>query len=279
MENDMSIDWDGVVISGIFTGICLLVVCYGNQLDKERKEKVKRYFESKGFSFTDSPQSISQNYESYQYKKDAKHKNYNPKTTTEHLLNTGYKFDIFDCGDRQEYSVGMYKNQDNIEINIMNYSWKTDDINYPQCSMFILCQLRSPDVDFPDFYIREKGFMDNFKYEESNEKSIIIEKDEAFSKKFIINSSEQARTIELFNNDNVRNAFERYNRSGFSYKANGQYLLIYRDDNNDFDVNKRVELMETALAIFREIKPYIECEEKLLSKSQLKKKAKYKRKK
>ena len=60
----MDIDWDGVIIAGIFTGICLLAVAAGNQLDKERKEKVKRYFESKGFSFTDSPQSISQNYES-----------------------------------------------------------------------------------------------------------------------------------------------------------------------------------------------------------------------
>ena len=37
--------------------------------------------------------------------------------------------------------------------------------------------------------------------------------------------------------------------------------------------------METGLAILREIKPYIEGEEKTLSKSQLKKKAKSNRKK
>ena len=39
------------------------------------------------------------------------------------------------------------------------------------------------------------------------------------------------------------------------------------------------EKMETALAIFKEIKPYIECGEKILSKTQLKKKAKSNRKK
>ena len=275
----MNIDWDGVIISVIFTGICLLAVMYGNQVDKQRKEKVKLFFESKGFSFTDSPTPISQNYESYQYKKDAKYENYNPKTTTEHLLNTGYKFDIFDCGVTHTYSLGMYKKQDNIEIDIMNYSWATDDINYPRCSMFILCQLMFSNVNFPDFYIRGKGFMDNFKYDESNETNIIIEKDKAFSNKFIINSSDPDNTIAFFNNDNVRNAFERYNKSGFSYKANGQYLLIYRDDNNDFAINKRVELMETGLAIFREIKPYIEYEGEMLSKTQLKKKAKSNRKK
>ncbi|MBQ3643634.1 MAG: hypothetical protein II961_03465 [Candidatus Riflebacteria bacterium] len=275
----MAIDWDGVIIAGIFTGICLLAVAAGNQLDKERKEKVKRYFESKGFSFTDSPGSISENYRSYEYKKDAVNKNYNPKTTSEHLLNTGYKFDIFDCGVIHTYSVGIYKRLDNIEINIMNYRWETNDINYPKCSMFILCQLRTPNVNFPDFYIRQKGFMDNFKYEESNEKNIIIEKDKDFSDRFIINSSEQDETIAFFNHDNVRDAFRRYYRRGFSFKANGQYLLVYRDDNNDFDVNKRVDLMETALAIFRELKPYIECEEKILSKTQMIKKAKSNRKK
>ena len=37
--------------------------------------------------------------------------------------------------------------------------------------------------------------------------------------------------------------------------------------------------METALAIFKEIKPYIECGEKILSKTQQKKKAKSNRKK
>ena len=274
----MDIDWDGVIIAGIFTGICLLAVAAGNQLDKERKEKVKRYFESKGFSFTDSPQSISQNYESYQYKKDVKHKNYNPKTTTEHLLNTGYKFDIFDCGVIHTYSVGMYKKQDDIEINIMNYSWKTDDINYPQGSMFILCQLRSPNVDFPDFYIREKGFMDNFKSEGASETNIIIEKDRAFSDKFILNSFEPDSAIEFFNNDIVRNAFQKYSKRGFSYKANGEYLLIYREDNNDFSVKKRVELMESGLSIIKEITHYKEqWKEKTLSKSQQKKKAKHKK--
>ena len=274
----MDIDWDGVIIAGIFTGICLLAVAAGNQLDKERKEKVKRYFESKGFSFTDSPQSISQNYESYQYKKDVKHKNYNPKTTTEHLLNTGYKFDIFDCGVIHTYSVGMYKKQDDIEINIMNYSWKTDDINYPQGSMFILCQLRSPNVDFPDFYIREVGFMDNFKSEGASETNIIIEKDRAFSDKFILNSSEPDSAIEFFNNDIVRNAFQKYSKRGFSYKANGEYLLIYREDNNDFSVKKRVELMESGLSIIKEITHYKEqWKEKTLSKSQQKKKAKHKK--
>ena len=47
----MAIDWDGVVIASIFTGICILAGLAGNQIDKERKEKVKQYFENKGFSY------------------------------------------------------------------------------------------------------------------------------------------------------------------------------------------------------------------------------------
>ena len=282
----MSIDWDGVIVAGIFTGICLLAVGYGNQLDKERKDRIKKYCDDNGFAYTDNPESISQNYKSYHLKNDEK---YNPKSLTELYLNTGYKFDIFNCGDEQTYSVGMYKNLGDFEINILNYSWSHSWTNpwwyfeqrsdHTLSNMYILCQIKCKNLTFPDFYIRKKGFMDNFKSEKSKETNIVIEKDKDFSNKYIINSSESDNTIDFFNNDNVREAFKKFDRNGFSYKANGHYLLIYRDDNNDFAVNKRVKLLETGLAILEEIKPHMTYEEKNLSKSQIKKKAKSNRKK
>ncbi len=280
----MAIDWDGWIITGIFTGITILALLAGYNLDKERKNKIIKYCDENGFAFNDCPKPISQNYQSYQLKKDEK---YGPKTLKELYFNTGYKFDIFHCGNEQKYSVGMYKNLGDFEVDILNFSWEyrydaplfsSHPGEHIIGNMFILCQIKCKYYSFPDFYIREVGFMDNFKSEGASETNIIIEKDRAFSDKFILNSFEPDSAIEFFNNDIVRNAFQKYSKRGFSYKANGEYLLIYREDNNDFSVKKRVELMESGLSIIKEITHYREqWKEKTLSKSQQKKKAKHKK--
>lgn len=287
LEVNMGIDWDGWMVAFFFTGICVFVMFVGTLEDKRRKNIIKKYCDEHGFAFNDSPKPISQNYKSYHLKNDERYK---PKTLKELYLNTGYKFDIFNCGEEQTYSVGMYKNLGDFEIDILNFGWLYEyfydaPLLSPETSKatcignrFILCQIKCKIYTFPDFYIRKLGFMDNFKYDGASETNIVIEKDKDFSDKFILNSSEPYSAIEFFNNDNVRNAFEKYSKKGFSYKANGEYFLVYREDNNDFDVNKRLELMESGLAIIKEITQYkLKYEEKILSKSQMKKKAKRKK--
>lgn len=254
----MSIDWDGVFIAGFFTGLCLLVVLYGNQSFKNDVAKFADFCKKNGFDFEENPKPISQNYNNNYYSKKSLLKEIFSINPTG---DEGLTFDVFSRSDDCDFTLEMGKRDGDFSVKTLNYFWCVGGRGgrNTNCGNYILCQIESEKLQLPEFYLRNRIYSDNFSALKYN---VNIGEDNSFSNLFVTQSFDPDNTKEFFSNKNVKNAFKKYNKKNYYYKANGKYFLVYKKitfgdalfDNGIFQ-KIRLELMEAGLDIIKEIAP------------------------
>ena len=254
----MSIDWDGVIIAGFFTGLSLLVSLYANKSFKNEVVKFDDFCKKNGFTFKEKPDPISQNYNNNYYSKKSL---VSQLFTINPTGDEGKTFDVFCRSDDCEYSLEMEKHSDDLVVKALNYYWFIGSRNNnTNCNNYILCQIESKNLNLPDFYLRKRIYSDNYSVLKYN---VDIGEDNSFSNLFVTQSLDPDNTKDFFSNENVKNAFKKHNKKDFYYKADGKYFLVYKKisfsdalfDNGIFQ-KIRLELIETGLDIFKEIAPY-----------------------
>ena len=249
----MSIDWDGVYITGFFTGLCIVAsLCCKKEFEEETK-KFADFCKKNGFTFNETPKPISQNYNNNYFQLST----FNKIFFSSAYRNRGKTFDIFSLSDDCRYSFEMVKHQDGKVVRILDYGWHYGGSKSGYNEHYLLCQIKSKNFDFPDFFLRNRSFTEKYAVPKDN---VDIEEDNSFSNLFVINSLDSENTKDFFSNVRVRDAFKKYYKKDIYYKANGKYFLVYKPISlstalfdNGFFLKIRLDLMETGLDILKEI--------------------------
>lgn len=191
-----------------------------------RKKKIKDYCEKNYFIYEDYPISLTGPSES---------------------------FDILTFGDSSHFSNGMYKQKGDIEINIVEYTTykglsktgrRKSSYNYT------LCQLYKKNVQFPAFSIREENAIFDFLGSMIGGQDIDFIEDKRFSDTFVLQGDCESEIRQFFGNK-VRNSFTKYHKRGYYYEGKGSGFLLYVKGH--VGINKKVEMLNTALRIFNDI--------------------------
>ena len=195
---------------GIFSLPIILIVINN---DKSVLEKAKKYAENNGFLYVDEIDFVNLKFtnknlldntdfveinemEKEMYEQDEEIINTLDKEKLEIFEKTEAKrliparfskhyenFDILNKGEINEYTSGLFKLLDNIEISIFNYNCRTLISNKKAGSAgdVIVCVLYNKDLIIPEFYLRSRNPVDGF----LNTAGSLFEEDKAFSNTFI----------------------------------------------------------------------------------------------
>ena len=216
---------DGVLEKIVFLGIpSIFAIVY--LIYYLRKKRIKDYCEENYFVYEDNPISLTGNSEG---------------------------FDILAFGDSSYFYNGMYKQKGDIEINIVDYTTykglskggrRKHSYNYT------LCQLYKPKTQFPVFFMRdENAILDSIGSMIGGQDIDFVE-DKKFSDAFVLQGDSESDVRQFFN-AKVRNTFIKYHKRGYHYESKGRCFLLYVKGH--VGLNKKVEMLNTALRIFNDI--------------------------
>ena len=151
------------------------------------------------------------------------------------------------------FSNGMYKMKGDIEINIVDYTtYKglSSGDRRKQSYNYTLCQLYKPNIQFPVFSMRdENAFLDSLGSMIGGQDIDFVE-DKKFSDAFVLQGDSES-DIRRFFNSKVRNTFIKCHKRGYYYESKGRCFLLYIKGH--VDINKKVEMLNSALRIFNDI--------------------------
>lgn len=275
----MGIDFGALFAAIYFVGIIYLVLFIGSLTDKKRANNLKNFFEEKGFTYKENIKHIAydSNLEIYDklesLEKSEKEEQDIDEYALEDLYNSSNKglsnieigkmlsrlkdynlnylsSEFFDC-------YGNFKKIDDLEISLIGYHLDNSACsrdNYPNKHPLTLCMIYKKDMILPEFSMQTRSFFQNFYDLIYPKQSIIIKEDNYFSSRFILEGSDDTKIRDFFSSYIRRNAFLKNHKNYFYYKSDNNCLIVYRYNiNNDYNVNKQYELLETALKIFKEI--------------------------
>lgn len=163
-----------------------------------------------------------------------------------------YEFiDELKKGDINEYTCGLFKLLDNIEVSIFNYNWKPRHYSSSERAgsfgAYIVCILYNKDIAIPEFYLRNSGPIDVL----LKTSSCQISEDKDFSNTFTIESPEAAQVKDFLNN-RIRNAFLKNNNKNYYYRAKGGCFMVYYPVSfAQYKIEKKTDLLKNALEIFK----------------------------
>lgn len=252
----MNIDWGGVFIACFFTGLCLLIGLYGRQAFKKEVDKFADFCKKNGFTFNENPDPISQNYNNNYYSKKSE---LSQLFSINPTGDEGLTFDVFSRSNDCDYTLEMGKRNGDFIVKTLNYLWYVGarEGRNSNCGNYVLCQIESEKLQLPDFYLRNRSSSEKYAALKYN---IDIGEDNSFTNLFVIQSLAPDDTKDFFNNEKVKNAFKKYSKKDYYYKADGKYFLVYKKitindalfDNGIYQ-KMRLDLMEAGLDIIKEI--------------------------
>ncbi len=206
-----------VLVVFVFISICVFIYNYF------RKKKIREYCERNRLVYEDSPLSM-----------------------------TGYSeaYDILSHGHSSYYSAGMYGKRGDIVINIIDYTYVSGYGKNRHSHNYTFCQLYREGNHFPCFFIRDEYFIFDSLGSMLGGQDIDFVEDKTFSDKFVLQGFSESDIRRFFNNK-VRQAFNKYHKSGYCYESKGRAFLVYKSGHAS--LQGRIDMLNTALKIFNDI--------------------------
>ena len=188
-----------------------------------RKKRIEKYCENNNFVYEESPVAMTGNSEA---------------------------FDILLTGDTSYFSNGMYKKRGDISINIVEFTATTRTGRHSSSKRFTLCQLYKENVQFPVFFVRDENVLLDSVGSMLGGQDIDFAEDKKFSDSFVLQGVNEEEVRRFFKSK-VRNSFLKNHKRGNCYESKGRCFLLYR--KGLVSINKKIEMMNTALKIFNDI--------------------------
>lgn len=248
--------------------------------DNSVLKKVQKYAEDNGFIYVDKIDFVNMEFPDEEFLDDTDLEINNMKNEiyeqNEEIINKldGEKRELFESleannliparftshyefidelkkGEINEYTCGLFKLLDNIEVSIFNYNWRPRQYSFgdraSNIGAYIVCILYNKDISIPEFYMRSSSFIDtSFKTSSS-----LFEEDKAFSNTFSIESRDVAKVKDFLKN-RIRNAFLKNNKKNYYYRAKGGCFMVYYSVSfAQYKIEKKTDLLKNALEIFK----------------------------
>ena len=204
----------------VFIPSIILIICL---IYYFKKKSIEKYCEKNDFIYEESPAAMPGNSEA---------------------------FDVLLTGDMSYFSNGMYKKIEDISINIVEFTTRKRRKRLSPSKIFTLCQLYKENVQFPVFFVRDKNVLLDSVGSMLGGQNIDFVEDKQFSDSFVLQGVNEEEVRRFFKSK-VRNSFLKNHKRGNCYESKGRCFLLYRKGH--VSINKKIEMMNTALKIFSDI--------------------------
>lgn len=169
------------------------------------------------------------------------------------LVNCDAGFKFFELAKWASVSYGeMVRGlRDDVEFQILDFSYSRQSGRYRQTFLFTLCVLKDGRISrIPSFFMRKEQFLFDFLGSILGGQDIDFKEDYVFSERFVLQGNDEI-AIRKFFNARVRQAFVDQAKKKYFYEVSGNYFLVAASDT--LDNEQRLKFLDDVFEIYNEI--------------------------